>query len=162
VGSAVIYPEHRAPLSIKCVRSGVELYRTGRARHAVDTRGYLILNENTPFASEIEDPAESFCIYFREGFVASVAESLLRSEQDLADDPRPKLRGAPHFVERIYPHDAQLSAITGALAARAGTDSVGSPALDGTFAALYRRLLELHFATLIEAERFPAVRASTR
>ena len=86
--SAVAYPEHAGPLSLKTVRSGCEVNEVGKARFAVTPGRYLLLNDKQRHAHAVKDDAEVFLVMFRSGLAAEVAESLTTPTERLLDNPK--------------------------------------------------------------------------
>jgi hypothetical protein len=107
----VQYPEHRAPLSIKCAFGGREVYETNVGRFSVDDSAYLVLNEAQTYSSYIESEAEveSPSLFFHPGFAEEVLSSLLTSADKLLDDPTRGRAQPLLFFERLYPHDGLVT-----------------------------------------------------
>ena len=77
------------PLSIKSVIRGAALWETSRGRFRVEEDSYLVLNEGRRYsiAVDSEDPVETFCVFFRNGFVESAWRSRANRVEILLDDP---------------------------------------------------------------------------
>ena len=132
-------PEFAGPLSVKSVIGGSAAWLTAGRRETISPGAALILNDGEPYSLEIESrtPVETFCVFFRRGFVEDAARVARVSAQVLLDDPwcfRPVL---------LEPDGAVMNAL-----ARCRTD-----AENGVFA-----LAE----TLAGLRRLPAVKLSTR
>ena len=81
--------EFPGPLSVKSVVEGSAVWQCGRKRHTIDSNSALILNDGEPYSIEIESPTpvETFCVFFRRGFVEDAARVARRPAQELLDDP---------------------------------------------------------------------------
>src|SRR5262249_54900247 len=78
-------------LSIKTFRGGRAHYSTGSGYHAVDDEVYLVLNQGQPYttAGDADEPMESFCIFFADGYAQRVRHSLCSSDAQLLETPDP-------------------------------------------------------------------------
>jgi AraC family transcriptional regulator len=149
-------------LSIKTFRGGRAHYSTGSGYYAVDDDVYLVLNQGQPYTISVDtnEPIDSFCVFFADGFAQQVRHSLCSSDTQLLDTPEP-LAAPVEFFDRTYPHDrllwpalAQLRALTG--------PPYEQGWLDEQFHGLMVRLLHIHQRAMREAERLPAARPATR
>ena len=77
-----------APLSIKSVIKGRADWRTDGGRVAIDDASYLVVNEAQPYSIDIEsgEPVETFCVFFRRGFIEEARRTLAGPEGDLLED----------------------------------------------------------------------------
>lgn len=158
------YPAHRGPLSIKCAFGGRETYRTREEHYAVDDSSYLLLNDGQEYSSSIDEPheVETFCVFFRAGFVTATLGALVTAEDRLLDDPIEPTTQPIRFFERLYPHDRiitpQLMALRTATAAGVTTQGW----IDEQLHELLERLLLVHRDVCRQVEALPAARRSTR
>ncbi|MBI1787709.1 MAG: helix-turn-helix transcriptional regulator [Acidobacteria bacterium] len=145
-------------MSIKSFRGGHAFYNAGGGTFAVDDSCYLVLNQGREYSIAVDSPApvESFCIFFADGFAAGVYRGLTTPAGRLLDPAPP----APvRFFERTYPHEDILSP---ALARLRAAEPQSAGRLEEKLHGIMERLLAVHLAAWREAERLPAVRASTR
>lgn len=160
------YPEHSGPLSLKTVRSGREVNEVGKARFAVTSERYLLLNDKQRHAHAVEDSADVFLVMFRSGLAAEVLASLTTPTERLLDDP--EVSPEPlEFFERTYPNDALLTSLLNNLQKRLFEVNFrdlreGQSALETLFHPILERLLGLHYDAHKEVEKLPAVRYATR
>jgi AraC-like DNA-binding protein len=157
-------PEAQGTLSIKCAFGGSETYEVEGNRLPVRPGNYLILNHGQRYSSTV-DPrvgAESFCIFFRQGFVEESLASLTRPDDALLDDPATAAGEPVHFFEKIYRDD---SLVTPRLTHLYRTLKQGVPEsgwVEEQLHALLHGMLERHRNVLTEIRRLPSVRQSTR
>jgi AraC family transcriptional regulator len=150
-------------LSLKSFYGGQALYNVGDGYYAVDDRAYLLLNHAQPYRITIEaqQPVESFCIFFAQGFAEEVARSLTTPTGRLLDEP--DASPSPlHFFERTYPHDAEVSPLLFRLR---HTFAQGTPEtgwLEEYLHLLMQHLLRVHQQIWSEVEDLPAARLATR
>lgn len=95
-------------LSVKTVRRGRALWRSGGREWIVQPGRYLVLNDERPYDIEIEsiEPVETFCVFFQRGFADDVLRNAATGEEALLDDPL-VLAERP-FHETILPLDSRL------------------------------------------------------
>ena len=81
--------EYPGPLSVKSVVSGSAVWQTVRTRHVVEPGSALVLNDGEPYSLEIESrtPVETFCVFFRRGFVEDACRVAVSRTEALLDDP---------------------------------------------------------------------------
>ena len=77
------------PFSIKTVVAGRATWETCAGRYALTPGRLLILDRGTSYSLTIDgdDPVETFCVFFRDGFVEEALRSLTEPESRLLDDP---------------------------------------------------------------------------
>lgn len=152
-------------LSIKSFFGGRALYEAGAGLHAVDDRGYLVLNDGQPYTIlvDADEPVESFCIFFESGFAEEIQRCLLTAHPErLLDDPTGVDAPPVEFVQRVYPHDELLSPLLFSLRERISRAPVHDIALEEHLHALASRLVALHRGELRQIATIEAVRAATR
>ena len=78
-----------APFSIKSVVMGRATWQTATGRYALTPGRHLILDRGTRYSLTIDGrgPVETFCVFFRDGFVEEAFRSLREPEAKLLDDP---------------------------------------------------------------------------
>jgi AraC family transcriptional regulator len=150
-------------LSVKTFFSGQALYQVENGSIAVDDSAYLLLNHAQPYTIAIDarQPVESLCVFFATGFAEDVARSLTTPTTLLLDNPAAALP-SPHFFERTYPHDAQVSPLLFHLRHRLAQGAVDPGWLQEYLHALMTRLLGAHQQVWREVEQVPALRPATR
>lgn len=141
-----------APLSVKSVIRGTAAWMTNAGRFDLGPSGCLIVNDGEEYSLEIDalQPVETFCIFFRRGFVEEAHRSATTSSAALldGDGAAPQIE----FAERLQ-YDGGL---------RAAVESVRGDAGDASIVAVAERLVALHGDVETRIARLPALRASTR
>ena len=81
--------EFPGPLSVKSVLRGSAVWQTGRTPHRIEPGTALVLNHGEPYSMRIDSPTlvETFCVFFRRGFVEDAARVARESAETLLDDP---------------------------------------------------------------------------
>lgn len=141
-----------APLSVKAVISGTATWTTAAGRFELGPSGCLIVNDGESYSIEIDSlqPVETFCIFFRRGFVEDAHRSAVTASAALLDDDRtpPNIE----FAEPLQDDEALRALIEGARGS--------SP--DDAIIAVAQRLVALHTDVIHRIARLPSLRASTR
>ena len=149
-----------SPLSVKAVLEGTATWTTAAGRFDLGPSGCLIVNGDEEYSIEIDalQPVETFCVFFRHGFVEEAHRSAVTGSAALLDDSTvpPNIE----FAERLQ-YDAQLRSAIETERRRDGGGTAGEDA-GVTFVALAKRLVELHTDVAQRVSRLPALRASTR
>ncbi|SRR6266568_217277 len=154
------------PLSIKSVVRGSAVWRTGAGRVAIGAATYMVVNDAEPYSIDIEseDPVETFCVFFRRGFVEQGRAVLAGPEDRLIDGPGlagPGPGGQVGF-ETLPARDAGVLALvkeTHALLARGRPPGAW---LEDRLAGLAGALLLAQADVRRQMARIPAARAATR
>jgi len=156
------YWQGAGQLSIKAFFGGRAHYRVGCGHHAVDDRGYLVLNEGQTYSINIESPqpVESFCLFFAQGFAEEVEQSLSVKTQRLLDEGGTGRAAPIRFFEKNYAHDRVLSPALLRLR-KAYANAERGELLEAVY-GIMERLLKVHEITSREPERLENVRRSTR
>lgn len=146
------------PLSIKTVRRGRALWRTGDGEHVVGPGRYVVLNRGQRYDIEIDssEPVETFCVFFAEGFGDDVIGTGRSKDEDLLDEPLRAL--GMELVETIEVTPATIEQILISLERVAGEGSDATDLLVALVEAIACRDAELRGL----AVRSEALRASTR
>jgi AraC-like DNA-binding protein len=149
-------------LSIKTFRGGRAHYTTGSGYHAVDDEVYLVLNQGQPYTIiiDVDEPVESFCVFFADGFAEQVRHSLCAGDAGLLDAPE-SLAAPVEFFDRTYLHDDLLSPALARLRSMAD-HPYEQGWLDEQFHGLMASLLRAHQRVLREVAGLPAARPATR
>jgi len=152
------------PFSIKSVISGSAVWETDRGRYEVAPGRYLILNHGTTYSLSIDGgtPVETFCVFFRRGFVEEALRSVTSGERALLDMPD-SCAESFELLETL--HDADAGPLHGLVSAMHRTlvndglrDLAISGALQEAATAVIGRAADL--ARL--AAQLPSARAATR
>jgi AraC family transcriptional regulator len=108
------YQTYRQTFSVKMVLKGREHFFVDRRRLTVTDETYLVLNEGREYSSVLEglEAAFSFCIFFRPGMAAQVAQAA-RLNVGQALDAGEHLDDAPQveISENLRPHDKTVSPV---------------------------------------------------
>ena len=152
--------EFPGPLSIKSLIRGTAEWRVGQSRFEVDANSYLILNHDQRYSMTVESntPIETFCVFFRRGFVEDAFCSLTQPEALLLEDPFCARSAPVGFYERLRSADNLISPVLASL--RRAVESEGE--LDEIFMRLALALVHLRSELPQEIRRLTAVRSSTR
>ena len=125
-------------LSLKTIRKGRGVWVTPDGRHPLDEGFAVILNDGQAYGFELsaDEPVETFCAFFRPGFVEDVVRAVGRSEEALLDDPQPAPSGAIAFAERVDPTEPAVCRRLEPLYQLSAADDVEPLAWDEAFADL--------------------------
>jgi AraC-like DNA-binding protein len=151
-------------LSIKCMFNGRALYQADRAWYAVDETGYLILNDQQPYAIHLASPTliESFIVFFPRGWSEQAQASLTLPPEKLLDEPLGSARGPAHFFERFTPHDQLVSPVLRTLRRAHKNGPLPDLWVEQTLRELLDRMWQTQNKARRESNVLPARRASTR
>jgi AraC-like DNA-binding protein len=152
---------HQAPFSVHCAFAGRELYRTPDGLYAVEPGRLLVINAGQTVATHVwgREPTAGVSILFPRELVAEVQRARSRPEAELLDDPG----GAPfpsRLAERTCVMDARLAGCLEVVRARGRRG--GAALLEEPLRELLDAVLGADAEHARQAERVPAVRASTR
>ncbi len=159
-----ISPTGPSVLSVRWTENGLRYFDVGKERYAVDDTGYMVFNNGTAFASEID--SETLVRCYTVNFVPGIAEETLRSlitpADRLLDTPEETATSEVHFFEKTYRHDAFVTPVLRRLARCRDSYREDYGWFEEQFRLLLEGLLYSHRNVFREMERIPAVRASTR
>lgn len=152
------------PLSVKFMMHGTGLWRTPEKLFRVEEGHFLVLNAQQTYALHFsrDEPHESFCPFFSNGFVEDIARTMTTSAQALLDDPEAS-RPALEFPEHLHAgNDSVISALN-RLHALARDSAAELETFEEAFRVLAYALIDcLGDGVARERARLPAVKASTR
>jgi AraC family transcriptional regulator len=158
--------DYPGPLSIKSMLRGDAVWETQQGRFQVNAQSFVVLNHREPYSMTIDsrdcqgDVPETFCAFFKTGFVEDAWGSLTLSAAALLDDPFREC--APvGFFERLRPKNGAIAARLRRMHAELAVATDGE-SLEPHFTALAYELLGLQSELAREMARVPVVRASTR
>ena len=165
-GRATDYHVHEfpGPLSIKSVIRGSAEWRVGRNRFEVDRDSYLILNHDQPYSLTIEarKPVETFCVFFKHGFVEDAFDAATAPRLRLLDDPCPPPVQSIGFFESLHPPSGSVPAILNELRAAAAPPDPHIESLDALIYLLAIELIDVRSDVAARSARLPLTRRSTR
>jgi AraC family transcriptional regulator len=153
----------RGWLSLKTIRKGRGVWVTPDGRHQLDEGFAVILNDGQAYSFELsaDEPVETFCTFFRPGFVEDAVRAVGLSEEALLGDPQPAASGAIEFAERVHPTEPAVCRRLERLYELSAADDVEPLAWDEAFADLALALLPVR-ETLRCGLAPKSARASTR
>ena len=100
-----------APVSIKSVVRGEATWESGGRRFVLDPGASLVLDEEQPYTIRVQarDPVETFCLFFRRGFVEEIGGVLTGGAAKRLDRPDGAREQSRRFA--AFPaHDERLLA----------------------------------------------------
>ncbi|MEZ4822270.1 MAG: AraC family transcriptional regulator [Ignavibacteria bacterium] len=154
--------KHLSPLSIKCSMKGKELHRTSDGSYEVTPGQYLIINNGQKCESRIENPTESFSVYFESGFANESLKSLVSpSEKLLNYSYIPNIQHV-NFLEKLYPHNNILSPSLMRLRLASKVNHDDEDFIRESCFELIEKLLIIHRDLYKEIEKLPPVKLSTK
>ncbi len=150
-------------LSIKTVRKGRGVWVTPDGRHQLDEGFAVILNDGQAYGFELsaDEPVETFCAFFRPGFVEESARAARLGDDVLLDHPQAVLGGAIEFAERLHPTESAVRRQLEPLYELILAGDIDPLGWDEAFTDLAVALLSTR-ATLRSGLAARSVRASTR
>jgi AraC-like DNA-binding protein len=162
VGRPHVVSDFPGALSLKVVLDGHAVWTTDVGRHRLEPGCCLILSRGQVYslATSDDEPAETFCPFFADGFLEDVTRSLGEPETRLLDDPEPP-RPAISFPEQIRRVSLALAPSIGRLGAMLAEAEVQPLAWDEAFFDLAAALLRVRpdlYVDLAPANARPAVR----
>jgi AraC family transcriptional regulator len=169
--------EFPGPLSIKSVVRGSGVWRTAEAERVVDTGNYLVLNAGRPYTLTIDarEIVETFCLFFRPGFVEDVHRVQCSNPIELLDEPfaaeqlteesaagNGNRRLPTEFFETLHHHDAAVSPILKRIYARVADDMATQEWLEDQFFSVAGAMLRVRVRAEKQVARVRAKKLSTR
>jgi AraC-like DNA-binding protein len=169
--------EFPGPLSIKSVVRGAGVWGTAEAERVVDSGNYLVLNAGRPYSLTIDarEIVETFCLFFRPGFVEDVhcVESCdpvaLLDEPFAAEQHENKSAGVNgnarlrlEFFETLHGHDPVVSPRLKRMHQCVRSGTATQEWLEDQFFGVARAMLRVRERTGRQAARIPAKKLSTR
>jgi AraC family transcriptional regulator len=169
--------EFPGPLSIKSVVRGSGVWGTAEAERVVDSGSYLVLNAGRPYSLTINsrEIVETFCLFFRPGFVEDVHRVETSNVVALLDEPfvaelagerSPTANGKSaskvEFFETLHGHDALVTPLLKIMYARVREGTATQEWLEDQFFDVARAMLRVRGRSEREASRVPAKKISTR
>lgn len=151
-------------LSIKSFHNGTARYQIGRGYHAIDDKGYFVLNHGQHYTISIdsETTVESLCLFFAPWFVQATQAHLLTPLDRHLDGSQQHSDRSTFFFQRAFAHDALVSPTLARL--RGALTSGHAPAawLAEQFHTVVGQLLQLNAVVSAEVDLLPLARRATR
>jgi AraC family transcriptional regulator len=141
------------PLSIKAVLRGKAAWQTEEGRFEIRPGSCLLINNRQPYSITVEsrEQVETFCVFFKAGFVEDIQTTMTSPDRILLDQPVNNLR--LEFDERLRTDDIVLTPLLRSLNRRREEQGV---------LRLAESLVALHKNTIDGASKLPAAKLSTR
>lgn len=159
-----VVEKFEGPLSIKFMARGTGIWRTPERLYRVEEGYFLVLNARQTYALHFpsDEPHESFCPFFRDGFVEDIARSLQTPDGDLLDDPFGQSK-AVEFPEHLRRNDGRMIPGLQALRTLVRDANRDGERIEEAFRVLGVALVRSFREDIAsERARLPAVKLSTR
>jgi AraC family transcriptional regulator len=142
------------PLSIKSVTQGRVAWKASGRELVVDPDSFLVLQRGEPYSMTIDSqvPVSTFCVFFADDFVESVAASLMQA------DIEPGVGACPRLA-RLHPGDERILPRMRALASAVDRGQLWT---DQQFLALAADLMRFDREIERRVAGLPARRQATR
>jgi AraC-like DNA-binding protein len=158
--------EFTGPLSVKSVVRGSGVWGTAEAERVVDTGSYLVLNAGRPYSLTIDarETVETFCLFFRAGFVEDVNRVESGAPEALLDEPAElgNRHTALEFFETLHVHDRAVSPLLREIYARVKAKCATDAWLEDRFFEVAKALRKVQIRMQQQMTRVPAKKMSTR
>jgi AraC family transcriptional regulator len=155
--------EFAGPLSIKTVVRGAVSWTVDNREFVVDPNSFLVLGDGEKYSMDMEvpTPMETACIFFRTGFVESIAQDSTTAVKASLDDPE---RPAPPltYISRLHADPEQLFVRQIQTFVRRCTNELKPSGFEEDFLLLSNSLLRLYEQIQSRLARVPALKAGTR
>lgn len=152
------------PLSIKWMASGLGRWRSGSRLFQVAPRSYLVFNKDQEYSVEIgaDEPTESFCVFFRSGFVEDVHRASTTDDDTLLSNPYGAASSPLYFYENVEDNTGDVIPALLQLRAALIEDVPEGVWLETQFHLLAQRLVRSRHDCRQSVNAIPAARAATR
>ena len=150
------------PLSIKFVIRGSAVWQTDDARWVVGPGTYLILNHGRTYSITVDatEPIETFCLFFKPGFVEDIWRGSVTPDGALLDAPE-DAPAAVNFFERMQPPD-RVTALLRHMRAQSAAEGVTHESQADAFIDVAKAMLDTQRSIDREAAKIPAAKPGTR
>ena len=157
-------PPSPSVLSVRWSENGPRYFNLGKQRYVVDDTGYMVFNNGTEFASEIDSETLVRCytVNFMPGMAEETLHSLITPDDRLLDDPGGTHDCHVNFIEKTYRHDTSVSPTLHRLARYQERMPSDYAWFEEQFRFLLEGMLQAHRNVYREMEQIPAIRVSTR
>lgn len=158
------FAPHSAPLSLKAMIEGEEVYCFGGARLPIAPGRFLVLNSRQEYASHIDShrPVRSFCIFFSDAHAASVADAAQRGEERRLDLPDTPLVSTALLRPGVRPDEGALSRAVARLRAAVNADRWNSLLVDELCLEILHHLCAADRGLSLRAARIDCLRKPVR
>jgi AraC-like DNA-binding protein len=151
------------PLSIKTVVRGAVSWIVDNREFLVDPSSFLVLGDGEKYDMDVDvpTPVETACIFFRTGFVESIAQDAttpVKASLDNLDRPPPSLP----YVSRLHADPDQLVVKQVQTFVKRCSSELQPSGYEEDFLLLSNTLLGLYRQIQSRLERVPAVKSGTR
>jgi len=151
-------------MSVKSFYNGTAEYRLNSGTAKVDSQRYLLLNDNQPYTITIDSTSEveSFCVFFTPHHATRGAFEMVSTVDRILEDPFFVPSQSAEFIDKTYWHDDVVTPILHTF--RADFPVFGSDPiwLDEQLCTLLNHMLILHTDVLLNMDKIPSIRTSTR
>ncbi len=157
-------PDIRGPLSLFCNLSGESLCATEGRFVRVSPDRYFVSNQGQAYTLQIDSPSpvQTFNIHFGDTFTQQTLQSLLLPTDRLLTDRCPSGPQEINFLNKLYPQDHTFRLLLGRIRQAQEEGLLHQLLLDEYLQAFLVYLLHTYRNVLREAEKLPAVKASTK
>jgi AraC family transcriptional regulator len=158
------YDRHWGALSIKFAHNGIENYRTENTKYAVTDNNFLILNQDTYYASNIRshDSVESFTVSFTPSFIDDILTAYNPNIDALFKEKAYANKNTIRFVERTYPKTDSLRGIIKKMNFTLHEYSLNAERVDELLYELFREMLFVHGEIVHRIQGIDKIKQSTR
>ncbi len=151
------------PLSIKSVIRGNAVWSTDAGALAIDESVYMVVNDRQPYSIDVEsdEAVETFCVFFRRGFLQEARRLLVGGEDLLLDEPGPETRDDIGF-ETVRARDCEVMTLMKEMHRSLARGRRPGGWLEDHIVELGGALMRAQQDVRRQMARIPAARASTR
>ena len=162
--SAIYYPDHWTPLSMKCAFNGREYYKFPHTTYAVSDGNFLLLNEDNVYESYInsDSPTESFTLNFTRKNLKSLSAYISAKKHDIIGYETNSKISTLRVVEKLYPHTARTLGYINAIRNFYRRNDLDDNKLLEIFHFILADLVDLDQKTSMEIDRLGAKKRITR
>jgi AraC family transcriptional regulator len=151
-------------LSLKVAFNGQANFYLENTAYSLEKGVYLILNADKEYniIKDTHESVEMLSIYFDSGFAKDTFRSLRTDTGDLLDVPYPPSGAEINFIERVYPHDNDLTAKLFTLRRVLQLEHYTLPWLEEQFHSLLESMVNIHLKVHSSLKDLTSVRRSLR
>ncbi|MEO8109246.1 MAG: AraC family transcriptional regulator [Ginsengibacter sp.] len=162
--SAIYYPEHWTPLSMKCAFNGKEFYKLRSTTYAVNDSTFLLLNEGNRYESFInsESITESFTINFTQNNIRWLAGFMYVPLTRIVDEPFTEASYSFRIFEKLYPHSYETLSYIDAIKKNSNDKHSGQQKTAEILYLFLNELINLNITTSLEIDNVHAKKRTTR
>jgi AraC-like DNA-binding protein len=151
------------PFSIKSVVRGQAVWETARGRYVMRPGRNLILNAGTTYALSIEEgePVETFCVFFKDGFIEQALRSITASERALLDSPEDRAESFA-LLESVHANDERPGSMLREMHRMVMRDGAAAMTLSGALQEAAVAIVSRSASLSRMSRELPATRVATR